>query len=119
MANTGTFNVSCSGELKVELHRSGVRGIFRRAFSGECVQFSVSGMRLVTPAKLKVGESLILDLSLHDMRVEELPGVVRSATAADSGRCYDIDFTASGAQRGQALHGLRHIDSHVRGHAPG
>jgi hypothetical protein len=119
MANTGTFSLSCSGELKVEVHRSGLRGIFRRALRAECVDFSISGIRLITPAKLKVGEKLVLDLSLHDMRLEELLGVVRSASAGDRGRCYEIDFLTAGSQRGNALHCLRHIDSHVRGHATG
>jgi hypothetical protein len=116
MANTGTFKLCCSGTLSVELHRSGIRGIFRRAFNATCLDFSMSGIRLHTPAKLRVGENLILDLSLHDVRVEELPGVVRSASADESGRCYEIDFAPSGAHRGNTLHCLRHIDSHMRGH---
>jgi len=116
MANTGTFKLGCSGTLNVELHRSGLRGIFRRAFNATCLGFSTSGIRLLTPAKLRVGENLVLDLSLHDVRVEELPGVVRSASADETGRCYEIDFTPAATQRGNTLHCLRHIDSHMRGH---
>jgi PilZ domain len=114
MANTGTFNLSCSGKLNVELHRPGLLGIFKRAVSADCIEFSLSGMRLQTRAKLKVGESLVIDLAMHDVRVEELEGVVRKATADDNGRCYDIDFAPSGTQRGTTLHCLRHIDSHIR-----
>jgi hypothetical protein len=117
MANTGTFSVSCSGTLSVELHRSGLRGIFRRVFEARCLSFSLSGIRLLTPAKLRIGENLVLDLSLHDVRVEELPAVVRSASADENGRCYELDFAPSVTQRGNTLHCLRHIDSHIRGHA--
>ena len=118
MANTGTFNISYGGTLHVELHRKGFLGLFRRAALADCLEFSLSGIRLVTKAKLRVGEALVLDLSLHDLRVEELPGVVRQASAQNERRCYDIDFAPSSAQRSNTLHCLRHIDSHIRMHSP-
>lgn len=117
MANTGTFKLGCSGTLNVELHRSGLKGFFQGAFDAHCVDFSLSGIRLQTPAKLRVGENLVLDLSLHDVRIEELPAVVRSASADENGRCYELDFEPAGAHRGNTLHCLRHIDSHMRAHA--
>ena len=117
MANTGTFHISYGGSLQVELHRQGLLGLFRRAVAADCLQFSLSGIRLATKAKLRVGEALVLDLSLHDLRIEELPGVVRNASAEEDRRCYDIDFVPSSAQRGNTLHCLRHIDSHIRARA--
>lgn len=114
MANTGTFNISYGGSLKVELHRQGVLGLFRRTIAADCLQFSLSGIRLATKAKLRVGESLVLDLTLHDLRIEELPGTVRGASAEIDRRCYEIDFSPTSAQRGNTLHCLRHIDSHIR-----
>lgn len=90
--------------------------MFRRAVAADCVEFSVSGIRLETRGKFSIGEQLVIDLSMHDLRIEELPGVVRSATARADRNCYEIDFTTTGRQRGDALHGLRHIASHLRTH---
>ncbi len=116
MASTGQFNVCCSGRLNVELHRPGILGMFRSAITADCVDFSVTGIRLATPTKLSVGQNLVLDISVNDLRVEELPGVVRRASATAEGNCYDIDFMPESTGRGNTMHCLRHIDSHIRSH---
>jgi hypothetical protein len=90
MASTGQFNVVCSGKLTVQLHRTGILGVFRRSIAAECLHFSISGIQVETPAQLKIGESVVMDLVVHDLRVEELAGVVRSASAADDKHYYDI-----------------------------
>lgn len=114
MASTGQFNVVCSGDLTVQLHRTGILGVFRRSIAAECLHFSISGIQVETPAQLKIGESVVMDLVVHDLRVEELAGVVRSASAADDKHYYDIDFRMDSNTRANTLHCLRHIDSHVR-----
>ncbi len=114
MASTGQFNVFCSGRLSVELHRPGILGMFRGAISGNCVDFSTTGIRLETPSKLSVGENLVLDLAVNDIRLEELPAIVRRASATAEGNCYDIDFVPEGTGRGNTMHCLRNIDSHIR-----
>ncbi len=96
MASTGQFNVVCSGKLTVQLHRTGVLGMFRRPIAADCLHFSISGIQVETPAQLKVGQPVVMDLIVNDLRVEELSGVVRSASAADDKHYYDIDFRMEG-----------------------
>jgi len=114
MASTGQFNVVCSGNLTVQLHRTGLLGMFRRPIAADCLHFSLSGIQIETPAHLKVGQPVVMDLIVNDLRVEELSGVVRSASAADDKHYYDIDFRMEGPTRANTLHCLRHIDSRVR-----
>jgi len=57
---------------------------------------------------------VVMDLIVNDLRVEELSGVVRSASAAEDKHYYDIDFRMDGPTRANTLHCLRHIDTHVR-----
>ena len=106
MASTGQFNVVCSGKLTVQLHRTGVLGMFRRPIAADCLHFSISG--------IQVGQPVVMDLIVNDLRVEELAGVVRSASAADDKHYYDIDFRMDGPTRANTLHCLRHIDSQFR-----
>ena len=114
MASTGQFNVVCSGKLTVELHRSGILGMFRRAVPADCLHFSMSGIQVETPAELRVGQPVVMDLIVNDLRVEELTGIVRSASASEDKNYYDIDFRMDSRTRANTLHCLRHIDTHVR-----
>ncbi|HEY6600102.1 MAG TPA: PilZ domain-containing protein [Pseudomonadales bacterium] len=114
MASTGQFNVVCSGDLSVQLHRTGILGVFRRSIAAECLRFSISGIQIETPAELKIGESVVMDLVVNDLRVEELEGVVRSASAAADKHYYEIEFRMDSNTRANTLHCLRHIDTHVR-----
>ncbi len=117
MANTGQFNLSCSGELCVELHRPGILGMFRHSIRADCLQFSTHGIQVETQASLRVGDQLVLDLKVNDMRVEELPAIVRSASAADNKHYYNIDFQVEQGRkknRKNTQHCLRHLEQHVR-----
>jgi hypothetical protein len=114
MASTGQFNVVCSGKLTVQLHRTGVLGMFRRPITADCLHFSISGIQVQTPAQLKIGQPVVMDLIVNDLRVEELAGIVRSASAADEKHYYDIDFRMDNATRSNTLHCLRQLDTHVR-----
>jgi hypothetical protein len=114
MANTGHFSVSCSGNLEVELHRPGLLGMFRRPIVAECLEFSLTGIQVESDVEFKISEHLIVDLKLHDLRVEELPCVVRSVSVSDGRRCYEIEYDRERRDRANTLHCLRHIETHVR-----
>jgi len=88
--------------------------MFRRPITADCLHFSLSGIQVQTPAQLRVGQPVVMDLIVNDLRVEELAGVVRSASAADDKHYYEIDFRMDAATRANTLHCLRHLDSHVR-----
>lgn len=92
--------------------------MFRQPVRADCLQFSTNGIQVETQANLRVGDQLVLDLRVHDMRVEELPGVVRSASAADNKHYYNIDFQVDqgGARKRKrnTEHCLRHLEQHVR-----
>jgi PilZ domain len=114
MANTGQFAVGHRGTLQVELNRPGVLGMFRAAIPAECLEFSVDGIDVRSPVDLKVGQQLVIDLQMHDLRVEELAGTVRSVSVEGKARCYRIQFRTDERARGNTLHCLRHIETHVR-----
>ena len=88
--------------------------MFRRAVQADCLHFSMSGIQVQTPAQLKVGQPVVMDLIVNDLRVEELTGIVRSASASDETNYYDIDFRMDSSTRANTLHCLRHIDTHIR-----
>ncbi|MCR9280011.1 MAG: hypothetical protein NXH85_18785 [Pseudomonadaceae bacterium] len=110
MASTGQFNICCAGTLSVELHRPGILGLFARTVDADCMQISTSGMQIRTGGDFKVGQSLVIDLQAHDLRVEELRGIVKSVSAAEENYYYDIDFPQS-TQKRDTLHGLRQLAS--------
>jgi hypothetical protein len=110
MANTGQFNIVRSDKLAVQLHRTGVLGTFRRRIAADCLHFSVSRIQVQTLAELRVGQPVAMDLIVDDLRVDDLTGVVRSASAVEGKHYYDIDFRVDGATQANALRCLRHID---------
>lgn len=114
MANTGHFSVSCSGNLEVEIHRPGLIGMFRRPIVADCLQFSLTGIQIESDVEFKISQHLVIDLKLHDLRVEELPGVVRSVSVSDGRRYYEIEYDPARRSRANTLHCLRHIDTHIR-----
>ena len=113
MANTGQFNVVCTDKLGVQLHQTGVLGTFRRRIAADCLHFSISRIQVETRAALKVGQPVVMDVIVDDLRVDDLTGVVRSASAVEGKHYYDIDFRVDGTTRANALRCLRHIDTPV------
>ena len=71
-------------------------------------------MQVETTAEFKVGDDLVLDLQVLDLRLEELTGKVTSATATDTAQkqvhFYDIDFTR-GNHRRDTQHCLRQLQN--------
>ncbi len=110
MASTGQFQICCNGTIGVEIHRSGFSGLFRRSIDAECLQFNSRNMQVETSADFKVGDNLVMDLQVLDLRVEELHGRVTSATANQQGRSYKIDFNTS-RQRRDTQHCLRQLEN--------
>lgn len=114
MASTGHFSVSCSGDLQVEIHRPGLLGMFRRPVNADCLQFSLTGIQIESDVEFRVRQHVIIDLKMNDLRVEELPGIVRSVSASDGKKFYEIEYDSERRTRANTLHCLRHIDTHIR-----
>ena len=110
MASTGQFQICCNGTIGVEIHHPGLTGLFRRSIEAECLHFSSASMQIQTGADFKVGDNLVLDLQVLDLRVEELVGRVTSASASEQRRFYNIDFN-SGRQRRDTKHCLRQLET--------
>lgn len=110
MASTGQFQICCNGTIGVEIHRPGLRGLFRRSIDAACLQFNSHRMQVETTADFKVGDALVLDLQVLDLRLEELTGTVTKASANEQVRLYDIDFTASNRRR-DTQHCLRQLQN--------
>jgi hypothetical protein len=110
MASSDAFHFCCSGRLTVSLHRSGLAGLFRRAAPARCARVTLNGITVDCPLALQPGERVVLDITAHDMRVEELAGRVRSAQETDGAARYEIDF--EGVRETTTLHCLRHLSQH-------
>ena len=63
---------------------------------------------------LKLRCFVVIDLKMNDLRVEELPGVVRSVSVSEGKRFYEIEYDRDRRSRANTLHCLRHIDTHIR-----
>lgn len=114
MASTGHFSVSCSGDLQVEIHRPGLLGMFRRPVNADCLQFSLTGIQIESDVEFRVSQQVVIDLKMNDLRVEELPGVVRSVSVSEGKHYYQIEYDSDRRSRANTLHCLRHIDTHIR-----
>lgn len=110
MASTGQFQICCNGTIGVEIHRPGLAGLFRPSIEADCLHFNSNRMQVQTPAEFKVGDSLVIDLQVLDLRLEELTGRVTRASASDKIRHYDIDFTNSNRRR-DTQHCLRQLQN--------
>jgi len=110
MADTRQSDTVPSSKLDVQLHRTGVLGTFRRRIAADCLHFSVSRIQVETFAQFRVGQPVVMDVTVNDLR-EELTGVVRSASAAEGRHYYDIDFRVDGATRANTARCLRHIET--------
>ena len=75
-------------------------------------------MQVETTAEFNVGDDLVLDLQVLDLRLEELVGKVTSATATKTTRqsasglvhSYDIDFIRNNRRR-ESQHCLRQLQN--------
>lgn len=110
MASTGQFQICCNGTIGVEIHRPGLSGLFRPSIDAACLRFDSKRMQVETTANFKVGDDLVLDLQVLDLRLEELTGKVTSATATEQNCFYDIDFTR-GNRRRDTRHCLRQLQN--------
>jgi hypothetical protein len=119
MANTGEFNVYCSGPLSISLHRTGLLGFLRRPEPARCLALSVSDLRMETNARFEEGDRLVLDLGVHDLRVEELHGRVRRVLAVPQQNGYQVDVELSSHCARNVVHCLRHLSLRVNGDAEG
>lgn len=88
--------------------------MFRRAVVADCLEFSLTGIQIESDEEFKVRQPVVIDLRLHDLRVEELPGVVRSVSVSDGKHFYEIEYDRERRTRPNTLHCLRHIDTHIR-----
>ncbi len=111
MANTGQFRIVASETLDVRLHRTGMLGTFRSRIAADCLHFSASRIQVETIAQFRVGQPVVMDVSVDDLRVGELTGVVRSASAVEGKHYYDIDFRVDGATRAGTARCIRHIET--------
>ncbi len=114
----------------MEIHRPGLKGLFHRSIEAACLGFDSARMQVETTAEFKVGDDLVLDLQVLDLRLEELTGKVTSAiptntTGSTSDRpptrtienapgaqvhFYDIDFANSNRRR-DTQHCLRQLQN--------
>jgi hypothetical protein len=111
MANTGEFDLCCSGPLQVSLHRTGFWGLLRRAIPARCVRLSLTSIHLETQVAFVAGERLVLDLGVNDLRVEELLGTVRVARPLQDRDGYRVEMVLVEPRARNARHGLRHLSA--------
>ena len=113
MASTGQFNISCIGPVSVEINQPGILGLFKGLIAADCHDISRKGMQVGTKSELKMGQRVVVDIIAHDLRVEELRGIVSSTTVVDDHYFYEIDFTRARQNR-DTMHCLMQLKSRLQ-----
>ncbi len=109
------------GDLNVQIHRSGWAGVWLRSPATRCVNFSRSGLQVECDQSFKVGDTLIVDLLLNDISVEELCAKVCSVrTSAGQPNRYGLRFCFEDARHMRSprtAHALKQIEACLRTHS--
>lgn len=80
------------GDLDVQVHKPGLRGVLRTSYRARCVDFSLSGLQVDSRQQFKIGEQVIIDLHLLDVFVQEMNGVICTARPQADGYRYGLRF---------------------------
>ena len=110
MASTGQFQICCNGNLQVDLHLPGFRGLFQRPRTTASQQFNTRGITLTVDRYVPEGSTVVLDLQVLDLRVEEVRGVVHSCQNLSNGQQrLRIEFRSP--QRRDTRHCLKQLET--------
>jgi hypothetical protein len=68
------------------------------------MEFTTATMDFESPKRFSIGDQVLIDLTLGDLRLQQLPAIVRSRRPSSSGiRRYGVEFTSDADPAGLAL----------------
>ena len=80
-------------QLNITVARPGIKGIFRANPTAGCVDFCRTGLQIESDQKLEVSDRLMVDISLDDLALQDLPAEVTACHETSKGRyCYGLKF---------------------------
>lgn len=72
-------------ELELSVARPGIKGILSVKPTVECLDFSLTGLQFGSDQPFRIGEKVIMDLAVFDLRADELLASIVSTEKLDSG----------------------------------
>ena len=108
------------GDLGVQVHTPGLRGVLLMPPTTQCVDFSLSGVQVDCRQHFRVGDHVIIDLRLLEVRVEEMSGVVCTARPEGDGYRYGLRFCFEAGKHMRTAwvsDCLRRIAGHLKQHS--
>lgn len=108
--------VGCA-QLKVTLHRDGLRGLLQRSATARCVEFNLDFMRVESEHKFIPGDRVIIDLGLDRVCMEEVEGVIFEAEPHEDCFSYRVEFLYRNRNKthsAEIVRCLRLIEDHIR-----
>ncbi len=107
------------GDLSIEVHRTGLGGLFRSPGISVCENFSITGAQILSRDRFKLEENIVVDLTLRDLCLEELDAIVCSVADGDEPGQYRYGirfrFNSGPHMRSTMVtHCLRNIASSLR-----
>lgn len=112
------------GNLTVKLRKGGLLGRLKGAATATWMEFDPEGMDFETDLELAVGDKVLLELSVEDVRARDVVGVVKDRRPASSGATrYGVAFDYEGSTHMRAggvrerlvviQHALKEISPHL------
>ena len=104
-------------QLVLNVARPGIKGILRLNPTAECLNFSLRGLQFASKQTMKVGESLVLDLCVHEIELTEIYGEVVSCKTESNGLwCCGVKFRLGDKrmQKREITHCLLKIEDKLR-----
>ncbi len=105
------------GSLELKVARPGIKGILTLNPDAECLNFSGTGLQFESDRRFKVGERLVVDLSVFDVALHEINAIVMSVKEeADGIRCCGVRFCLEDRpmQKPKIMHALLQIEDKLR-----
>ena len=105
------------GSLELKVARPGIKGILTLNPDAECLNFSRTGLQFESDRRFKVGERLVVDLSVFDVALHEINAIVMSVKEeADGIRCCGVRFCLEDRpmRKPKIMHALLQIEDKLR-----
>ncbi|MCB1647240.1 MAG: PilZ domain-containing protein [Pseudomonadales bacterium] len=104
-------------ELTVDVARPGIAGFLKLNPCTECMNFSLTGIQFGSDQAFEIGEKLVLDLSIYDVALREIPAVVVKSRLEDGHSwCTGVRFCfdSKRMQSARIRHRLLKIENNLR-----
>ncbi len=105
--------------LRVTVTRPGIRGFILADPTGDCLNFSRTGLQFDSHTELSPGEMLLVDIEIDEIHLQELKAEVITKVAGpnESGTelwCHGLRFCLEEAKQNEVFHRLLLIEDRLK-----